>query len=245
MLYLLLDYIIDEESNTSRRILKIGYSEKKFCESRESHYNTHNYGYKLIDEIEGTKDDEKRLHKKYKHLLLPRSKEWFEYSDDIIDEFYPGFDSEEDTLESISPITMRDLERNYLDDIVNSDYLIGTIKSIYRRIDLTIEAVKYIWKKLLGGDSIEIVENYIEEKIKSTESIIASYKNARDNISKSVSGTLARTFKYMQDIDFYYNYVFVSGEEPDYEVKFNTGRLKIDRLALEAYKNEIKKKEGF
>ena len=244
MLYLLLDFIINDFGNPEK-ILKIGYSEKKFCESRENSYNTHNYGYKLIDEVDGTKEDEKSLHRKYKHLLLPGSTEWFEYSDDIVDEFYPGFDSEEDTIESISPITMRDLERNYLADIVNPDYLIGTVESIYKRIELSISAAKYIWKKLLDGDSIELVENYIEEKIRSTESLIVSCKNARDNIDKDVSESLARKLKFLQDVDFYWDYITVSGEESNYEVKFNTGRLKIDRLALEAYKKEIKKKEGF
>lgn len=245
MLYLLLDSIVDDE-NIPHEILKIGYSEKKFSSSREGAYNTHNYGYKLIHEIEGTKDDEKSLHKKYKHLLLPGSKEWFEYSDNIVDEFYPGFDSENDTLESISPITMKDLEKNYLSDIVNPDYLIGTIKSIYQRIDLSIDAARYIWKRLIDGESIEDVENYISKKIESTRGIIESYEVVKDVTDKEYpdcSIDMAIKLKRIQDIDFYSDYVFVSGERPNYEVKFNTGRLKIDQLALEAYKKELEKRK--
>lgn len=241
MLYLLLDSIVDEE-NIPREILKIGYSEKKFSSSRESAYNTHNYGYRLVHEIEGTKEDETNLHKKYKHLLLPGSKEWFEYSDDIVDEFYPGFDSENDTLESISPITMKDLEKNYLSDMVNPDYLIGTIKSIYQRIDLSIDAARYIWKRLIDGESIEEIENYISEKIKTTENLIKAYEEVRDK-GLHDSRCLAEVYKDLYDSDSFRDYVFVSGDFPNYEVKFNIGRLKIDQLALEAYKKELEKRK--
>ena len=42
MLYLLLDSIVDDFGNPEK-ILKIGYSEKSFCESRKIAYDTHNY----------------------------------------------------------------------------------------------------------------------------------------------------------------------------------------------------------
>lgn len=56
MLYLLLDFIIDDESESSEKILKIGYSEKRFCASRKKEYDTHNYGYRLIQEIDFYQD---------------------------------------------------------------------------------------------------------------------------------------------------------------------------------------------
>lgn len=245
MLYLLLDSIVDEE-NIPHEILKIGYSEKKFSSSRESAYNTHNYGYRLVHEIEGTKEDETNLHKKYKHLLLPGSREWFEYSDNIVDEFYPGFDPENDTLESISPITMKDLEKAYLNDIINPDYLIGTVESIYQRVDLSIDAARYIWRKLIGGESVEDIENHISEKVERTESLIRAYKASGDIVEKDRPGcsiAIAEQLKRVQEADFYWDYVFVSGERSNYEVKFNTGRLKIDQLALEAYKRELEKRK--
>ena len=245
MLYLLSDSIVDEE-NIPREILKIGYSEKKFSSSRENAYNTHNYGYRLVREIEGTKEDETNLHKKYKHLLLPGSREWFEYSDDIVDEFYPGFDSESDTLESISPITIKDLEKNYLSDIINPDYLIGTFESIYQRVDLSIDAARYIWKRLIEGESIEEIENHISEKVERTESLIRTYEASRNIVEKDRPGcsiAIAEQLMRVQEADFYWDYIFVSGKRPNYEVKFNTGRLKIDQLALEAYKKELEKKK--
>lgn len=243
MLYLLLDFIINDFGNPEK-ILKIGYSEKSFCKSRESAYNTHNYGYRLIQEIEGTKEDEKSLHKRFKQLLLPGSREWFKYSDDIIEEFYTGWEPGDDVLESlilISPITMSDLERNYLDDIVNQDFLLGYVKSIYLRIDLTISAVKYIWKEFLSGKSIEEMEVYISDKIKRTESLLSAYETTKNEVDKEYPGcsvTLAKYFKDSQEISFYKDYISVLGEYPNYDIKFNTGRLKIDQLALEACKKE-------
>lgn len=248
MLYLLLDFIIDDESGSSEKILKIGYSEKRFCASRKKEYDTHNYGYRLIQEIEGTKEDEKSLHKRFKHLLLPGSREWFRYSDDIVDGFYTGWHPGDDILESlvsISPITMSDLERNYLGNIINQDLLLGyDVGSIYLRIDLTIGAVKYIWNELLGGKSIEEMETYISDKIKRTKNLLIAYQTTKNETDKERPGcsiTLAEQFKNMQEIDFYQDYISVLGECPNYDVKFNTGRLKIDQLALEAYKKEVSK----
>ncbi len=250
MLYLLLDSILDELSGNSEKILKIGYSEKKFCESRKSSYDTHNYGYRLIQEVEGTLEDEKSLHKRFKHLLLPGSKEWFRYSDDIVEEFYTGWNSEDDdvpeSLVSISPITMGELEKNYLEDIVNKDLLLGHVESIYIRIDLTINATKYICKKLLNGESIEEMEIYIEDKIKMTKDLLRVYENIKNNVDKEYPGSsvyLAEEFKSIQKFDFYRDYISVLGEEPDYDVVFNSGLLKIDQLALEAYKKEMNKRK--
>lgn len=168
MLYLLLDFIVDDYY-VAHEILKIGYSSKNFSSSREHAYNTHNYGYKLMCEIEGTSEDETRLHKKYKHLLLPGSTEWYEYSDDIVDEFYPDAEPGENILkfaDSVSPITMRDLEKEYLPSIVNPDYLLGTIDSIYTRIKESKDASRYIWEKLLTGSSIQDINDIISRKIK-------------------------------------------------------------------------------
>ena len=47
MIYLIQDCYEDKEGNF-QKILKIGYSSKTFDEGRKSHYDTHNYGYKLL-----------------------------------------------------------------------------------------------------------------------------------------------------------------------------------------------------
>ena len=51
MIYLIQDCYEDLEGNF-QRVLKIGYSSKPFKESRKSKYDTHNFGYKLLSEIQ-------------------------------------------------------------------------------------------------------------------------------------------------------------------------------------------------
>ena len=242
MLYLLLDFIVDDYY-VGHEILKIGYSNKAFSTSREKSYNTCNYGYKLLGEIEGTSQDETNLHRKYKHLLLPGSTEWFEYSEEIVNEFFPDAEPEEDVLklaDSISPITMKDLEKEYLPSIINPDYLLGTIDSIYVRISESKNAARYIWKKLLTGSSIQDISDLISKKIERTNSLLSVLETARDENNRQVCCEVLKT---TSELDPYGVYIAVTGEEGNYEAKFNTGRLKIDQLALEAYKKELEKKK--
>ena len=51
MIYLIQDCYEDQEGNF-HRVLKIGYSSKLFVEGRKSKYDTHNFGYKLLSEIQ-------------------------------------------------------------------------------------------------------------------------------------------------------------------------------------------------
>lgn len=84
MIYLIQDCYEDSEGNY-HKVLKIGYSKKPFGESRESHYKTHNYGFKLLGEREGSQDLEHYLQNLFQDLRLDR--EWFKYSKDIIEKF--------------------------------------------------------------------------------------------------------------------------------------------------------------
>ena len=84
MLYLLQDSYKD--NNGYHDILKIGYSKGNFEKTRKHHYDTHNYGYKLLGEREGGRDLEIYLHKRYDTLRL--NGEWFHWSQDIIDDFW-------------------------------------------------------------------------------------------------------------------------------------------------------------
>lgn len=241
MLYLLLDFIVDDRF-LGHEILKIGYSSKEFSSSREHDYNTHNYGYRLVCEIEGTKEDETRLHRKYKQLLLPGSTEWFKYSDDIVKEFYPDAEPDEDMhkiIESISPITLKTLEKEYLPSIIDPDYLLGTIDSIYARIDRSVDAARNIWKELLSGTSIKEVEDRILKKIEETDLLLSFYDDPSS--SSQSKQTVAEKLKRVSEYDFR-DYIVVVGNRPNYEVKFNTGLLKIEQLALEAYKTELDKR---
>lgn len=86
MIYLLQD-CYKNENNEVIDILKIGFSNKSFKESRENHYKTHNYGFRFLMEREGDIELERYLHKKFSKYLLPDSFEWFYYNEIIINSF--------------------------------------------------------------------------------------------------------------------------------------------------------------
>lgn len=227
MLYLLFDYLI--EGTKCSEILKIGYSEKNFSESRESAYNTHNYGYQLIGEVEGTREDERRLHNKYKHLALPGSNEWFKYDREIIEEFWSGRGFEFPTT------TLKTLKRKYLSSIIDPDYLLGgTIKSIYGRIHRSTELARQIWEDLINKKyTIEELEDILESRRKSSEYLFKIYEEIRED--KDAADSLAQKYLNCESCD---DYISVSYEDGEYRVIFDKGRQTIEKLALEAYKNE-------
>lgn len=72
MIYLLQDCYLDDNDKV-QKVLKIGYSDKPFKESRESQYNTHNFGYKFLSEKDGSRNLERYLHNLFINL---NSKEW-------------------------------------------------------------------------------------------------------------------------------------------------------------------------
>lgn len=81
MIYLIQDCYEDLEGNF-HRVLKIGYSSKSFREGRKSQYDTHNFGYKLLSEREGSQDLENYLHRRLQEYHL--SLEWFKYDSEVI-----------------------------------------------------------------------------------------------------------------------------------------------------------------
>lgn len=92
MLYLIKSagYREEEEGKISTFfLLKIGYTEDSRKEIRYSHYKMHNPTCQVLYEIPGaTEDHEKRVQYKFRDLLfLDYGREWFEYSEVIIDFF--------------------------------------------------------------------------------------------------------------------------------------------------------------
>lgn len=69
--------------------MKIGYTEDSNKDKRFTLYKLHNPGYKLLYEILGYDEDiEKRIQYKFRNLLYSEyGREWFYYSDDIINFF--------------------------------------------------------------------------------------------------------------------------------------------------------------
>ena len=86
MIYLIQDAYIDENDNF-HKVLKIGYTSN--IDSRISQYTSHNFGFKLLKTREGDEELEKLLHYHFNKYLIKEShnREWFEYNDEIINEF--------------------------------------------------------------------------------------------------------------------------------------------------------------
>lgn len=86
MLYLIQSAYIDENDNF-HKALKIGYA--KDLEKRLAAYNTHLPSYKLLKTREGDEELEKLLHYHFNKYLIKElhNREWFEYNNEIINEF--------------------------------------------------------------------------------------------------------------------------------------------------------------
>ena len=109
MIYLLQDCYKDNKGEY-HDILKIGYSKDSFSRNRQGQYNTHNFGYKFLGEREGSCELENYLHKLLKKYNL--SREWFMYSEEVIDKFWKV--SEEDTLGFTSQDELNEYIRYYI-----------------------------------------------------------------------------------------------------------------------------------
>lgn len=99
MLYLIKSAGYKEEGEGMKYfpLLKIGYTEDNRKEVRYSQYKMHNPTCQVLFEIPGaTEDHEKRVQYKFRDLLFPNyGREWFSYSEEII-EFFKGIKSLEE-----------------------------------------------------------------------------------------------------------------------------------------------------
>ena len=89
MIYLIETTYYDKETKEVLDLLKIRYTEDSKKDKRFMAYRMHNPGYKLLYEVLGYSEDiEKRIQYKFKDLLYSEyGREWFYYSDDIINFF--------------------------------------------------------------------------------------------------------------------------------------------------------------
>lgn len=94
MIYLIETAYYDKETKEVLDLLKIGYTEDSKKDKRFMAYRMHNPGYKLLYEVLGYSEDiEKRIQYKFKDLLYSEyGREWFYYSEDIIN-FFKDIDS--------------------------------------------------------------------------------------------------------------------------------------------------------
>jgi hypothetical protein len=89
MIYLIETTYYNKDTNKVLDLLKIGYTEDNNKDKRFTLYKLHNPGFKLLYEILGYNEDiEKRIQYKFRDLLYSEyGREWFYYSDDIINFF--------------------------------------------------------------------------------------------------------------------------------------------------------------
>ena len=124
MIYLLQDCYKDPNGGY-HDILKIGYSSRSFLEGRKSQYDTHNYGYKLLSEREGSQELERYLHRRLQEYNL--SLEWFKYDQEVINIFNEV--SENDISQFKSQEELNEYIRDYiLDNLIPS---VNKLLSLY------------------------------------------------------------------------------------------------------------------
>ena len=167
-------------------LLKIGYTDENAKDKRFNLYKLHNPTCKVLYEISnGTEDHEKRIQYKFKDLLYPNyGREWFYYSEEIIDFFKEiqcnGLDIVLNLPKGASSNIVYTTYRNKVKDILYSIYgfyreennispkesLEDTIKDYFNKLivdlgdKITIESevLEYIKKDF--GDTL--VDKYVE-----------------------------------------------------------------------------------
>ena len=171
------------------QLLKIGYTEDSRKDKRFDLYKLHNPTCKVLYEIlGGTEDQEKRIQYKFKDLLYPNyGREWFYYSDDIINFFKKIQDNGLDIILNLpkgaSNKSTYLTYRNKVKDILYSIYgfyreennispkesLEDTIKDYYNKLTVDLGDKITVESEVLGyirkdfGDIL--VNKYVENNL--------------------------------------------------------------------------------
>ena len=184
MLYLIESsgYKVGENNNSISyfRLLKIGYTEDSNKDKRFLQYKLHNPTCQVLYEIPGaTEDHEKRVQYKFRDLLFSDyGREWFEYSEEII-EFFKGIKS----LEELENLPKGNTDRSkylkykkkvrkvlgYLTDIMQGTKEFRELcEEIYDILGDKITDEPYVMKYLESKFGKEKVEKYnkIHESLK-------------------------------------------------------------------------------
>ena len=93
---------------------------------------------------------------------------------------------------------------------------------------------------MLTGSTVQEIEDCILENMKKSDDLLSTLETTKDDCAKQ---TYCEFLNRLSEQDPINIYIAVTGEEGNYEAKFNSGLLKIEQLALEAYKKELEKKK--
>lgn len=254
MIYLLQDCYKDNKGEY-HDILKIGYSKDSFSRNRQGQYNTHNFGYKFLGEREGSCELENYLHKLLKEYNL--SREWFRYSQEVIDKFWKvkeedisDFSSQDELNEYIRYYILKHLvpsvnklKELYLDQILSEikekDTEYEEYKDIYKRSIIEVfefvSTGEYEYFSNLKFDSQENIE--ILKKCNLTLSQIVGRQRNKSNPFKNNIVIFYKTLQgeNIEDI--------ISFEEKQKQRRESTNRLlKAFSSQDELTKNDLLKK---
>lgn len=151
MIYLIETTYYNKDTGEILDLLKIGYTKDSVKEARFATYKMHNPGFKLLFEIpEATEDHEKRVQYKFKNLLFENyGREWFKYSEEIV-EFFRSIKSLEE-LESLPKSPLK----------CNKDF--RELKKIVR--DIISYVIVIPKEKIYNGSSEDIIKEYLDKII--------------------------------------------------------------------------------
>lgn len=168
MIYLIKTVYYIEETGVVLKLLKIGFTgdNESTINSRFLAYKLHNPLSEVLFKIPGgTEDHEKRIQYKFRNLLYSDyGREWFYYSDEIID-FFSNIDSLDGLEEELS----KDASGRYYDRFRKK--VKEVVESVY---PINFDEVKdySTVKKTLQGYCEELVDN-LGDKISNEENILS------------------------------------------------------------------------
>lgn len=185
MIYLIQTIYHITETNSPFRLLKIGYTEDKNKQVRYCQYKLHNPLFEVLFEIpNATEDDERKVHNHFqKYQYQGYGREWFVYSEEIIDFF-----KSHATCDSL--ISLPDVPENKRSELTKFR------KEAKRAIEYVLN-IKTKQDNLSFADIIkrrnEIVEDIIDHRIMSSDDLWGYIKEVFDvlppdnkNLDKSI-----------------------------------------------------------
>ena len=205
MIYLIETTYYNKDNNKIVDLLKIGYTSDDSLSKRLSLYKLHNPLCKLLFTIpNGTEEDEKKLHIKFKKFLYPDyGREWFMYDEEII-----NFFSSHLTYELLQQ-DINEIELLHGNTYVKSGYMKSVIDQIYKSkvnskeltLDQAVTELHHTLKDLRGCNSFEKFWEYVHTKFNITEEEISVYASNSPLASIEAIKFLTKFDSYTQFTD--------------------------------------------
>ncbi len=198
MIYLIQSAYIDDNDNF-HKALKIGYA--KDLDKRLVAYNTHLPSYKLLKTREGEEELEKHLHIYFSKYRLSNY-EWFEYNDEIVNNF------DEITLETILPVESVIYEPKVNKNVQGRKDL-KVIKIFHFLLSLLItdnSFINKIIKEELEKIDLRLYDKRLSEDWVEFYNLIKSNVESRVNIIKKEQKILQ---KFVNDNSFSHNFSII------------------------------------